>query len=202
MADKPINAIPVACFALFLLSGCQMAKADGIAIMPPPASVGATDPASSELVKISTLLAMGEGAAANDDTAALAKIVMALDALGVKAAAASEDPMPEWRRMAAAELSTTPPDRGRLLGPAFRKGWLNAGQSYALNQTFLAGKRARIALSSHDNMKVHFSVSDGGKRNPCDTARSCEWMPLFTQRYQITLENPTSKSASYYLVID
>ena len=49
-----------------------------------------------------------------------------------------------WRAAAAQE----PPLRGPALGPGYRSGQLPAGRSEQLEQVFLSGKRASVALSA------------------------------------------------------
>ena len=95
--------------------------------------------------------------------------------------------------------------RGRTLGPGFKSGTIRAGGKAVIEQTFLAGKKASIALSAPSGAPLELGVRDGEPRMLCEkrgVKAACSWVPVFTARYRIELGNPGKRSAEYYLVIN
>lgn len=133
---------------------------------------------------------------------ALGRALTTLDRLGVRAAPGSgDDAIAEWRELAAP--SVTPLFRGRLLGPAFRRGWLDAGQVIRVEQLFVSGQVATVSVASNPTAPLQLGISGPGEAVPCrNGGRECNWMPLFTQRYTITLSNRGGQRARFYLVVD
>ncbi|MDM7928714.1 hypothetical protein [Blastomonas fulva] len=99
----------------------------------------------------------------------------------------------------------TPPLRGRALGPGYRHGMLGAGGDVRIEQTFLSGQKASIALSSPDAVELRLQVVDGTSQSVCQHTASrpiCEWVPVFTQRHLIHVINPAKRKARFYLVVE
>lgn len=103
------------------------------------------------------------------------------------------------------------PFRGRVLGPAYQRGWLDAGATMTLQQQFMAGQRASIAavgtaigvVPGTAPGALTLTVTEPGEQPVCHEApRACRWLPLYTQRYAITLRNPGTARVRYYLVLD
>lgn len=96
--------------------------------------------------------------------------------------------------------------RGRALGPGFHKGTLRAGGSSVMNQIFLSGEAAEIAVSSKGSQPLRFKLLDAKSRAICDfdpaQGRTCRFTPVFTQRYSIELINGGRRDARYFLVFD
>lgn len=116
--------------------------------------------------------------------------------------AAGEAELAAWQRRSPDQ---TPPLRGRTLGPGYRHGVLDAGGDLRIEQTFLSGQKASIALSSPTGARLRLEVIDGGAQAVCQHVAerpSCEWVPLYTQRHVIHLINPGKQKARFYLVID
>ncbi len=137
------------------------------------------------------------------DKESLARTLAKLDTAGVQAL---DEParrqLDQWRQ-AAGDL--VPPTRGRVLGPGFLAGELPALGRKSLEQTFLSGRKAEIALTSPDNVKLEVTVTDSSDEPLCNKVAesvSCRWVPLYTHRHRIDLSNPNRRKARYYLVIE
>lgn len=148
-------------------------------------------------------LASADAAATSGKDADLAKplaIIAALSARPLDAATQAE--LAAWQ---ARSPETSPPLRGRTLGPGYRHGTLGAGGDLRIEQTFLSGQKASIALSSSTGSRLRLQVIDGTAQPVCQHVAerpSCEWTPLYTQRHVIHLANPGKQTARFYLVIE
>ena len=97
------------------------------------------------------------------------------------------------------------PMRGRTLGRGYRSGTITPGSNTVIEQTFLSGQKASIALAAADGKVLGLSVLDAKDQPVCreqSQRTSCSWVPLFTQRHTIRLRNPGPGEVRYYLVID
>jgi hypothetical protein len=129
----------------------------------------------------------------------------ALDGYGARPAEGEGDAMARWRAALPAG-GAVPPMRGRVLGPAYRRGTIAAGSSVTLVQLFDGGRQARVAVATPGEEPVGIAVLDGNGKAICPTnvARSgaCNWVPPFSARHQIVLSNPGGEASAIYLVID
>lgn len=178
---------------LAVLSGCSTVPA------PPDPALSSTDP----LVAAAALLVAAEAAG---DPAERAPLIAQLDELGVNALPdTGEDRLAAWREQ-------TPPAqgtevfRGRTLGPGYRRAQLAAGERLVIDQIFYAGQRAEMAAQTRGGQPVALAVTNPQADKVCEaqltpTAR-CRWLPIFTERFQITLVNRGRTPASVYLVFD
>ena len=128
-----------------------------------------------------------------------------LDALGVAAQdGLTDDPLARWR--AEADQSRLVPYRGRTLGPAYRRMILPSGQSTDIEQVFYAGKKAVMVARSTGGQPVALAVENAQAGTVCETqlmpGGRCNWLPIFTERYTIRLENRGTRDASIYLVFE
>jgi len=99
------------------------------------------------------------------------------------------------------------PLRGRALGSAYRRATLEGGSRIAVEQIFLAGKKARVSLVPARPSRLRFSISNGSNdplcEHPVEAAPvSCSWLPTWTERYRIEIENRSAEPVPLYLVID
>lgn len=151
---------------------------------------------------VADMLALADRSAQGGNRQGLAAALSALDGRGARPAEADADPVPAWRRLA----NPVPPVRGRMLGPAYRRGTLAGGTSMTLMQLFDGGKQARVAIATPGDEPLGIAVLDGNGKPICPTnvARrgSCAWVPPFSGRHQIVLSNPGAARSSYYLVIE
>ena len=137
------------------------------------------------------------------DLLAIAALV-ALDSYGARPAETAGDPVPAWR--ASLPASAVPPMRGRVLGPAYRKGVLEPGATVRLDQLFDGGRQARVAVATTDEGELGIAVLDGSGKPICPShlgqRGQCKWVPPYSGRHQIVLSNPGSARSTYYLAID
>ncbi len=190
----------VAVLAALLLAGCNTATSQPLSA-PPLALAPAADPATDA----ASLLAAAEAAPTAE---ARAPLLARLDALGVRPAedAASDDPLTGWRNQAKAGDGA--PWRGRALGPAYRRAVVAPGESLVIQQIFLAGQRAQIAAhmaGTASGGQVALAISNPRQEPVCTRQlaprASCDWLPIFTERFAIALRNSGNREASVYLVV-
>ena len=94
--------------------------------------------------------------------------------------------------------------RGRPLGPGYRSGEVSPGGSEQIEQVFLSGKRASVALSIPGRGQLTLHVQNGREEPVCGqagTASRCQWVPVFTDRYRIKIANPGRTAVRYFLVV-
>ncbi len=170
------------------------------------ASVAVAQPAPERALLTADLLAQADRADAAPSRSArkaLKQAVATLDRFGVRADPADPEGQAALANWRARSGSATPPMRGRVLGPAFRRGWLDAGGSLQLEQLFLAGQTASIAVAAAPGEGMRLAVSGPDAAGNCaGESRTCRWTPIFTQRYTITVRNNGAARARYYLVMD
>ncbi len=187
----------LALFAGFALVGCT-----GAADAPAPsgASIPVNSPAAVVLADALAAADRADGAGDNVGFARSMATISALDARPLDPSGTAQ--LARWQSRTP---DTLPPLRGRTLGPGFRKGTLAAGGDLAIEQTFLSGQKASVALSTPDGSKLGLQVIDGAAKQVCQDAAktpACEWIPIFTQRHVIRLTNPARREVRFYLVIE
>lgn len=169
----------------------------------PGAPSAAAQPASSvasPAETVAVLLASIEARTDAGDAGNIARSIARLDAFGARPADdMTDDPVARWRASAGGDAI---PFRGRALGPAYRRGTLAAEGELELTQTFLSGKKAVIAVSSPAGTAPALRVVSASGTTVCESAASCRWIPTFTERYAITLRNPSRTARTYYLVVE
>lgn len=180
---------------------CCLSLAAGLAAGA--ALAGTTGSAASgtgELVAMA--LAEAQAARESGDDAALSRAIGVVERAGAHPLDgwAGPDPVPEWHRRAP---STSAPLRGSPLGPGYRLGQVPAGQSESFEQVFLSGRKASVSVATRDGKPVSLRVTDHDSRLVCQSGPgTCNWVPLFTQRYRIEVRNGGLQKANYYLVVD
>lgn len=196
--------------ALVLAAALVQSACAGETPMPAArAPVATADPAgdvSGDLAvdlaaNTAALLAMADQA---QNAVERATFVNRLNALGVVLAdGAPDDPLAGWRQEYAA-ANAHPPFRGRTLGPAYRRAQLGAGQSLRIEQIFYAGERANIAAQVSGNAEVAMAIVNPRAEPVCARnlapSATCNWLPIFTERFVIELQNRSNAPASVYLV--
>lgn len=115
---------------------------------------------------------------------------------------AVDDPLTDWR--AQYQDASATPFRGRTLGPAYRRERLEAGESIRIEQIFYAGERAAIAAQASASSHVALAISNPRSEAICaqdlSPRANCSWLPIFTERFAIELQNKGNTPASIYLV--
>lgn len=193
------NRIAVRCcitlpLAAMVLAGCSLQEGAAIGAAALPAG---TDP----LADAAALLVAAEQAGS---AASRQPILARLDAMQISAAdGAEDDPLDGWRKAADPAADGTI-FRGRALGPAYRRARLPAGSKLTLQQIFYAGQRAEIAAHTLGGQPVALAITDPRAEEICETRLaprgSCRWLPLFTERFSIKLENPGAQETTVYIV--
>lgn len=122
----------------------------------------------------------------------------ALAALGARPASGTPDLAKLWG------AGAPPAYRDRALGPAYRIIAVVPGGSARFDQVFLAGQRARVAVVAHGAAPARVAVTDDDGLQQCgprDPVGHCDWVPLWTTRFRIELQNPGIRAASYTVVV-
>ena len=182
--------------ACLLVAACAPVSAD-----LPVADAPLADATPQE--RLADAVRAADRAALAGDEAALAGALAEIDALGGRPLdPTGEVQLAAWRAQSGAPSI---PLRGRTLGRGYRSGTITAGSNMVIEQTFLSGQKASIALSATDGKVLGLSVLDGKEKPVCreqSQRTSCSWIPLFTQRHTIRVRNPGPREVRYFLVID
>lgn len=165
---------------------------------------GASDPAPSRATLVAELL---DTAIATDDARSprknlrrkLAQTLDRLDRTGAHPIAGSMDAVAAWR--ATNRLPPADAWRGRVLGPGYRSGAVAPGADLMLEQLFLGGKPASLALAT-SNQPIRMSVTAPDGSSICEGKLACNWTPRFTERYRVYIRTLGTKSAGFFLVVD
>ncbi|QJB70468.1 hypothetical protein [Parasphingorhabdus halotolerans] len=173
-----------------------------------PTDEGVSAAVDSAVMRTANAIALGEAGARSKDVATLVQAASMLDALGAKPTGKSEEDIArKWIDLAASQdpEAKLPVYRGRALGPAYRKGTVTAGSDVTMEQIFLAGKKASVALVPVSKNIVSISIENGDGKRLCHRTvstkpDSCEWLPLFTDRFLIRVKTKAREPVRYYLV--
>lgn len=153
--------------------------------------------------RVAALLAAADDAA-NGSAKARRALPSLLDALARFGAhpAAGDDAVAEWRETAGLRGDSRGVWRGRVLGPAYHRGALAPAAAFRTEQLFLAGEQASVSVATSPKSPVRMTVSSSGASPCARLGNACAWLPIFTQRYTITVENQSKAPVRYYVVID
>ena len=189
-----------------LVLGCVLGACTTPGPMPVPAGSAraSNEGAASRASLVAADLLAADVAYAARDQAMLAATLQRLALRGVHPLDASApDPLSQWREAVPGDL---PPMRGRALGPGYANGMLEPGAAISMDQLFLSGQVATIAVRSTPLVEMHMRIHDATGSVVCDSrpahARDCRFTPVFTQRYRIELNNDGPSSTRYYVVLD
>lgn len=195
--------------AAMMLNGCTTAV--------PSASVPSVKDSSALLMRPSgphdilvNVLVQGEAARETGDGEQLQQAALTLRALGATPAQGNEDLASAWLTQAmtfGAKPASTLPYRGRALGSAYKRGEIDRGDVFAMQQMFLAGERARISVVPGRGAALTLTVADEAGKTLCEKVvgqphASCDWLPVFTGRFRITVHNSGDAKAGFYLVVN
>lgn len=184
-----------------LAAGCAAAGNDPLAAQSVAAQPAVLLPSTGNpLLDAVALLVAADSIAQPEQRAPL---IERLDAMNVRLAdGAQDDPLGEWRSQHQADGSN--PWRGRTLGPAYRRASVAGGQRIRIEQIFYAGQRAQIAAQASGGGQVALAIANPRAEAVCSKplapSASCDWLPIFTERFSIELENRGREPASVYLV--
>jgi hypothetical protein len=162
--------------------------------------VNAAAAPTTDAERLAIALADGDSAFRRSDKAGLTEALRRIDALGGRPFDEASPDLRQWRQAANQE----PPMRGRPLGPGYRSGLVSPGSSELIEQVFLSGKRASVALSIPGRGRLTLQVQNGRDEPVCgkeSNASHCQWVPIFTDRYRIKIANPGRTAVRYFLVV-
>ncbi|MEH6660049.1 MAG: hypothetical protein V7679_00250 [Parasphingorhabdus sp.] len=195
--------------AVSILPACT-GSASGAAAQTSPGQADIAKPAvdASAVMRTADAIVAGQLGAKNSDAKALRTAAQTLESLGARPDDDQENNLSKsWSEQASTiDPSTTPPVyRGRALGPSYKKGMVSATARVSIDQIFLAGRKASVALVPASPKPMSIEISDGQGKNICTRHTSskpanCEWLPLFTERYKINIRTSESRPVTYYLV--
>lgn len=116
----------------------------------------------------------------------------------------------DWRYTANKLRGTDadPAYRGRVRGSAYREKILAPGAMENLEEIYYASEKAELTLKTLSGGALALQVAEQSDETPqavCaldaqDTAASCQWLPLWTAKYNITITNHGTEPVSYLLV--
>lgn len=116
----------------------------------------------------------------------------------------------DWRTTANTLQGTKndPAYRGRVRGPAYREMVLAPGGEEVLQEIYYASERAELTLKIIDGSALALRVAEQAETATdavCTLsakikAASCQWLPLWTAKYDITIVNHGDSPVSYLLV--
>jgi hypothetical protein len=157
--------------------------------------------AGSVAERLAVALIEADLAFARGDKDRLTDALRQIDALGGRPFDETSPELLQWRQA----VSQAPPMRGRTLGPGYRSGQVSAGSSEQIEQVFLSGKRASVALSFPGGGRLSLHVQNGRDEAVCGKEGNpshCQWVPIFTDRYRIKIANPGRSAVRYFLVVE
>ena len=191
---------------LIVAQGCVGTPAP-VDISAAPAVNASVQPAANRAEQLARLLATADqlSRAARPDKKALAGTLLSIEELGAAPLADfAGDPVPAWRASVQSEIDKTPPFRGRVLGAAYRLGWIGGASTLRMEQLFLGGKSATVAMSVSPASPVSLQIIDADQKTICtaNAGNSCVWMPQYTRRYTIEVKNLSDDKARYYLALN
>jgi len=158
--------------------------------------------------EVTDALASGLRAEANHDGEALLQAAIDLERLGAHPALGTENLSDRWRQEAYAYGTRRPADvpyRGRTLGPAYKRGRVPSQSKFTTRQVFNAGQKAEVSVVVTEPGQLNLIVDDDDNRSPCQITISgsdgaCSWVPAWTERYNIEIENLSTSDVGFYLV--
>jgi hypothetical protein len=151
--------------------------------------------ADNDVRRVADTLAAGNVARSPSKRASAARI---LAGLGAHPLDGGEDYAATW---AGGTTPRSAPLRERALGPGYRRVTIEPNGSARFDQTFLAGRLARVAVAPVRNVAFRLEVSGDGGQSYCSGGRSCEWVPAYTQRFQVRIDNRAHQPAEFFVVM-
>lgn len=144
------------------------------------------------------------------DMKGLMKAAVRLHQLGARPVEGEPDLVQVWAdkaRAAGVKVPAFHQWRGRVLGPAYRRGELQAGGRFSTRQSFIAGQTADVAVEPVGMVQLGLGVRDDEGKSVCEVNASrpplgCRWVPSFTAISIITISNPEPRPVKFYLILN
>lgn len=145
-------------------------------------------------------LAAGSRAAERGDRTGLRAAALTLRATGALPVM-GDDMVTRW--LHDAHAVPPPAERDRALGPGYRLLQLGGGDAAIFEQTFLAGRRARVEVVPMHGADFSMQVSDGATAlcHAAPERARCDWVPSYTTRFTIRIANPGPQPAYYFVMM-
>lgn len=186
------------CAFVLFAAGCSGAPAErpGQAA-PTPASLTSTERLADDLAEASH-------AYDNGDLSELTVRLRAIELAGAQPGdALGQASLVAWK-------GVVPPGdiplRGRVLGPAYLTGTLAAGAEIDTEQLLMGGQSVSIAAGTAPRKGLRLRIIRGDGKTVCEQtpahARECRFVPSYTQRFRIVLQNTGAGEARYHIVFD
>ena len=160
--------------------------------------MGAAAPADS-FDRVAAALAAGLAADRDHDMPGRARAAAVLAAEGARPLDGATDFAASW-----SQPGSQRPYRDRALGPGYRVMRLASGETAQLQQTFLAGRQARVLAFSRAAADFSLTVKDDEGTRPCEgglTRAECNWLPVYTARITISLANRAERPGDFLLLV-
>lgn len=102
----------------------------------------------------------------------------------------------------AGKLASADPFPAGVTGRGFVSGWIEAGAELKMEQQFLAGRPAAVAVRTAPGAPLALTVAEAGAVPVCREATGgCRWLPEYAGRYAIRLRNPGAARVRYVLML-
>lgn len=89
-----------------------------------------------------------------------------------------------------------------VAGRGYLSGWIEAGAELKMEQQFLAGRPAAVAVMTAPGSPLALTVAEAGAAPVCHEATGgCRWLPEYAGRYAIRLRNPGAARVRYVLML-
>ncbi len=160
------------------------------------------------------IIQTGDKANTNKDAQALSRAATLLTQIGAKPMDGNTpDLAKKWEGIAQSLEPTPkePPFRGRTKGPAYHQKILAGGAQEILEEVYYASEKAELTLKILSGGKLDLVVREQSAEitEPIDAVctlnakantTSCQWLPLWTAKYNITIVNHSQEPVPYLLV--
>lgn len=150
--------------------------------------------------------ALGAGSEASSDKARMVA-ARKLAALGARQAIPGEPDLAASWSATQHGGDAAPIFRGRMLGPAYRKGLVSAGAQIRIEQVFMAGQVAEVVVAPSTGAQLNLTVANPAgqevcKRRVLGPPGKCSWRPPFAGRYWVEISNSGARDANFFLVVN
>lgn len=199
--------------ALSVFTGCQASvdETEANPLSEMPASVATAPPeVPAAHQRVIELIIAGEKFRAKNDVQALLQTAQTLRDMGAHPVTGTEDLAKNWTVMAEAmrtDEAVSPPFRGRVNGPAYRKEDLLPAGAETIEDIYYAAEQAELTLETLRGTQLTWSVyeADNADEPMCQSkgetrTQSCRFTPLWTAKYKIRIINDSAQDASYLFI--
>ena len=199
--------------ASYTFTGCQASgdETEAHSLADATQAVVTTPPeVSAAHQRVIALIIAGEDARESNDVQVLLQTAQTLRDIGAHPVTGTEDLAKNWT-VAAETMRTdeasTPPFRGRVSGPAYKKEDLLPAGSDTIEDIYYAAEQAELTLETLRGERLTWSVyeADNADAPICQSKgetrqQACRFTPLWTAKYEIRITNDSAQDASYLFI--